>query len=193
MKELRKKRGLTLAELGEEFDRGKTTFSNYENNYRKPNINLVNELADFFEVSVDYLLGREEEEQEEVEQLELVPIVDISMGQAILTQENIIGYKKVPQELIKGGEFFYLRITGDDSMINAGIQDGDLVLVNKEAEIENGDIALLTFGDELRLKYLYSIEDYYSLQAANPKYKSIIINHGEVEIIGKAVEVIRRL
>ena len=179
--------------MEERFDRGKTAFSNYENNIRKPNMNLITELADFFDVSVDYLLGREELVKEEPEKLELVPIVDISMGQAILESDNIVGFRKVAKESVEGGEYFYLRITGDESMINTGIKDRDLVLIKKQVEIKDGDIALITLQDKVSLKYLYSVKDHFILYAANPKYKPIIIDHGEIEIIGKAVEVIRRV
>ncbi|MTI58582.1 MAG: helix-turn-helix domain-containing protein [Firmicutes bacterium] len=193
LKNLRKKKRLTLGDLEERFDRGKTAFSNYENDIRKPNMHLMTELADFFDVSVDYLLGREELVKEEPEKLELVPIVDISMGQAILKSDNIVGYKKVDKESVEGGEYFYLRITGDESMINSGIKDRDLVLIRKQDEIKDGDIALVTLQNKVSLKYLYSIKDHFVLQADNPKYKPIIIDHGEIKIIGKAIEVIRRL
>lgn len=193
LKDLRKGKGLTLADLEERFGRGKTAFSNYENNHRKPNMNLVKELADFFEVSVDYLLGRKEPVKEEPEKLELIPIVDISIGQAILDQDNIIGYRKVPQELVEEGEFFYLRISGDDSMVNAGIQDRDLVLIKRQVEVKDGDIALVVVENKVSLKYLFSVENHYILQPANPKYKTILIDRGEVEVIGKAIEVIRKL
>ncbi|MCK8825544.1 helix-turn-helix domain-containing protein [Fuchsiella alkaliacetigena] len=58
LKKLRKEKGLTLREMSNKFNRGRTSFSNYENDYRKPDMDLIKELADFFEVSVDYLLGR---------------------------------------------------------------------------------------------------------------------------------------
>lgn len=193
LKKLRKKKGLTLDDLSNEFDRGKTAFSNYENNHRKPNMNLVNELADFFEVSVDYLLGREDLEKEEAKIFELIPIVDISMGQAILKTDNIIGYKKVPRDTVEGGEYFYLRMNGDNSMINAGIQNRDLVLIRKQVVVDNGDISLIVFEDKVSLRYFYSTEHQYILQTANPIYKPDVVDHGEVEIIGKAVEIIRRL
>lgn len=193
LKKLRKGKGLTLADLEDRFDRGRTAFSNYENNHRKPNMNLVRDLADFFEVSVDFLLGREEEVKEEPEKIKLVPIFDMTNGQALLVQDNIIGHKKVPEKDLEGGEYFYLRINGDDSMINAGIGDSDLIFVKKQGEIKDGDIALVKFEDKVILRYLYSTDNQYILETANPKYKLKFLNHGEVEIIGKAIEVIRRL
>lgn len=193
LKKLRKGKGLTLADLEDRFDRGRTAFSNYENNHRKPNMNLVRDLADFFEVSVDFLLGREEEVKEEPEKIELVPIFDFKNGQALLVQDNIIGYKKVPEKDLEGGEYFYLRINGDDSMVNAGIEDNDLVFIKNQDEIKDGDIALIKFKDRFILRYLYSTEDQYIIETANPNYKLKFLNHGEVEIIGKAVEIIRRL
>lgn len=193
LKKLRKGKGLTLADLEDKFDRGRTAFSNYENNHRKPNMNLVRDLADFFEVSVDFLLGREEEVKEEPEKIELVPIFEMTNGQALLVQDNIIGCKKVPEKDLEGGEYFYIRMNGDDSMINAGIENSDLVFIKKQNEVKDGDIALVNINNNFYLRYLYSTDDQYILEAANPKYKLKFINHGEVESIGKAVEVIRRL
>ncbi|PRX21698.1 transcriptional regulator with XRE-family HTH domain [Orenia metallireducens] len=64
LKELRQDKGLTLREMAEHFNRGRTTFSNYENDYRKPDMDLIDELADFFNVSVDYLLCRTDQRQD---------------------------------------------------------------------------------------------------------------------------------
>ncbi|PRX24041.1 helix-turn-helix protein [Orenia metallireducens] len=61
LRKLRKERNLTLADLSSHFHMRKSTFSNYENDYRKPNADLLEELADYFNVSVDYLLGRTNE------------------------------------------------------------------------------------------------------------------------------------
>lgn len=193
LKKLRQEKGLTLADLEEKFDRGRTAFSNYENDHRKPNMNLVNELADFFEVSVDFLMGREEKVQEEPERVELIPIRNITGGQALLATENIVGYRKVPQTLVEGGEYFYLRMNGDNSMINAGILNDSLIFIKKQLEIANGDIALVLLENQVCLRYLYSFTDRSVLQPANPNYNPSLVDQGEFKIIGKAIEVIRRL
>lgn len=193
LRKLRKEKGLTLADLEDRFNRGRTAFSNYENNYRKPNMNLVKELADFFEVSVDYLLGREEKVKEKAEKIELISIRNFANGQALLNEDNIIGFRKVPRSELEGGEYFYLRVDRDDSMINAGIVDDDLVFIKKQLNIEDGAIALVDLEDKICLRYLYSVEDYFILQPANPRYEPVFIEKEKVKIIGKGIEVIRKL
>lgn len=205
LKKLREENGLLLADLSDKFGLSKTAFSNYENDYRKPGLDLVKELAEFFGVSVDYLLGVKNPDEvmsaemvrehgyTSQKELEIVPVLgNISAGLPILAQEHIIEYKKVPYEKVKGADYFYLKVQGN-SMINAGIHDQDEVLIRRQPEVENGDIAAVLIDNEATLKRLYHAEKKLILQPENPKYKPIVLDHGNVRILGKAVEVAHKL
>ncbi|ADL12195.1 helix-turn-helix domain-containing protein [Acetohalobium arabaticum] len=96
LKQLRKEKGLTLEKLADEFDRSKTTFSNYENNHRKPDIDLTIELAEYFNVSIDYLLGNTEEKRTADEIKEV-----ISENQELFKLWEIISDRKDLQLLLQ--------------------------------------------------------------------------------------------
>ncbi|MDN5324135.1 MAG: repressor LexA [Clostridia bacterium] len=118
-----------------------------------------------------------------------IPVLGvIRAGEPILAEENIIGYESISADEIKSGEYFYLKVKGD-SMINARIYDGDLVLVRKQEDVENGQIAVILIEDEATLKRVYRNNGTLILHPENPKYQPMLIEKGNVKIIGKVVEV----
>ena len=119
-----------------------------------------------------------------------VPILGtIRAGEPIYAAENIEGYELVPADDLRGGEYFFLRVKGD-SMIGARIQDGDLVLVRRQEDVDDGDIAVILVGpEEATLKRLYRTDGKWILQPANPNYKPLVIDKVDVKIIGKVVRV----
>ncbi|HHY92152.1 MAG TPA: repressor LexA, partial [Firmicutes bacterium] len=111
-------------------------------------------------------------------------------GLPLLAEENREGTFPLPAALAARGTTFLLRIKGD-SMINAGILDGDYVLVRQQPAVENGEIAVVLLGDEATCKRLYRENGRLRLQPENPVYEPIIVPSAQV--LGKVIGVFRLL
>lgn len=119
-----------------------------------------------------------------------VPIVgSIAAGQPILVVENIEGYFPIPSEYMPNEETFMLKVKGD-SMINAGIHNGDFILVQKQSHARNGDYVVALIGDEVTVKTFYKENGYYRLQPENDSMEPIIVS--ELNILGKVIGLFRR-
>ncbi|MDR2090352.1 MAG: transcriptional repressor LexA [Clostridiales bacterium] len=121
----------------------------------------------------------------------MIPLVgSIACGAPILAVENIEESYFLPEELFGKGELFMLRAKGD-SMINAGIDSGDLVVVKKQNYAGNGEIAAVLIDDEATLKRFYRDDKNrrFRLQAENERYSDIYVE--TCEILGVAVKIIK--
>lgn len=122
-----------------------------------------------------------------------VPLVgQIACGAPILAQENIEEYYRLPAAFIGEGDFFMLRAKGD-SMIEAGIDDGDTVLIKKQNVAKEGQIVVALMDDEATLKRYYRIpgKKEYRLHPENKSYEDIIVS--DLVIQGVAVKVFKDL
>ncbi|MDR7400708.1 MAG: transcriptional repressor LexA [Armatimonadota bacterium] len=120
-----------------------------------------------------------------------VPVVGrVTAGEPILAQQNIEDYLPLPADLLGGAEGFLLHVRGD-SMIGAGIYDGDLLLVRRQSTARNGDIVVARLEDEATVKRFYREADRIRLQPENPALEPI--HTRDVVIEGVAVALIRRL
>lgn len=119
-----------------------------------------------------------------------VPLVGtVAAGQPILAVENIETYFPVPAEFMPNEQSFMLRVKGD-SMVNAGIFDGDQVLVKQQTSAKNGDIVVALVEDSATVKTFYKEDGYYRLQPEND-YMDPIIVHDQLQILGKVIGVYR--
>jgi len=116
-----------------------------------------------------------------------VPLLGtIAAGVPIYADENFDGYRECTEDIDAD---FCLKIQGD-SMIGARINDGDIVFIKKQPDVDNGEIAAVLIEDEATLKRVYKEKDSLILQAENPKYAPIVYtaeSHVECRIMGKAV------
>jgi repressor LexA len=118
-----------------------------------------------------------------------VPVVGlIAAGQPILAVENIESYFPIPSEYMPNEETFMLVVKGE-SMINAGIFNGDKILVQKQSHAKNGDIVVALIGDEVTVKTFYKENGYYRLQPENDTMEPIIVP--ELNILGKVIGLFR--
>ncbi len=118
-----------------------------------------------------------------------VPIVGtVTAGQPILAVENIESYFPIPMDYMPNQETFMLKVKGE-SMINAGIFDGDTILVQKQSHAKNGDFVVALIEDSVTVKTFYKEKDYYRLQPENDYMEPIIVP--EVEIVGKVIGLFR--
>ena len=120
-----------------------------------------------------------------------VPLVgQIAAGGPILAQESIESIYALPKEIVGNGETFMLKVVGD-SMIDAAICHGDLVVVQKQPDADNGDIVAALLDDEATVKTLKRKDGHVWLMPQNPDYQPI--NGDQARIMGKVVAVIRKI
>ena len=117
-----------------------------------------------------------------------VPLLGtVTAGNPILAIESIEDY--IPAPVGAGKEHFALRVRGD-SMINAAIENGDIVIVERTPVAENGDIVVALIEDEATVKRFYKENGHFRLQPENPDYEPIIVD--ELAILGKVTALIRQ-
>ena len=118
-----------------------------------------------------------------------VPVVGrVTAGVPILAIENIEEYIPLPNSLVGDGEHYILNVRGE-SMINAGIMDGDYVVIRKQQEANNGDIVVAMIDDEATVKRFYRENGHIRLQPENPTMQPILCK--QVIILGKVVSLYR--
>lgn len=119
-----------------------------------------------------------------------VPIVGkVAAGVPILAVENITDTIELPQSFFAGSSLFLLRVQGD-SMVDAGILDGDLIVVNKQSNADNGEIVVAMIDEEATVKRFFREKDHIRLQPENDAYAPIITDSAVV--LGKVVGLIRK-
>lgn len=186
LRELRKIEGWTQEEVAKKLGISKQTYSHYENEKRKPSLNTIRELANVYQVNIDNIFA----EDTEVDFARLPIVGSISCGDGVLAFEDIEGYEDTPRSWLNGGDYFYLRAKGE-SMINARIHDGDLLLIRKQEEVENGEIAAVWVDGEAVLKKVYISDNTMILQSENPTYPPIVVDgKSKIKIIGKLKKVV---
>ena len=122
----------------------------------------------------------------------MVPLVGtIAAGVPITAHENIESLVPVPQEMIHNVKTaFALRVKGD-SMINAHIMEGDLVVIKEQSTAENGDVVAFLLGDEATVKRIEFTNDGVRLKAENPAYPPIEVRREDSRIMGKVIGLVR--
>lgn len=197
LKKLREYKHMNQAELADALGVSRSTIGMYETGKREPDFETMEVIADFFNVSMDYLHGKTTSPFGTESSLPsgILPLPrtvkkprlgSIACGEPILAEQNIETYDNVPEDIHCD---FTLKCKGD-SMIDARIYDGDIVYIRKQPAVENGEIAAVLIGDEATLKRVYLEDSTITLMPANPAYAPMIYT-GErmnlIRILGKAV------
>ena len=118
-----------------------------------------------------------------------LPVVgNVAAGQPILAEENIESYFPIPAEYMPNEETFMLKVKGE-SMINAGIFDGDNILVQKQSTASDGDMVVALVDDSATVKTFYKEKDHYRLQPENDNMEPIIVE--DCTVLGKVFGVFR--
>lgn len=193
---LMEERGLSYEQLGALLGRNPQTLNRYALGQREPKIGTAAAIARAFGVDPLWLQGydvpRTPRRQER-----MVPILGtIRAGLPMAAQQQAEGWAAA--DVAEPEDHFYLRVTGD-SMVNAGIKPGDLVLVRRQDTAENGQIvACLVDGEDATLKRFRVQRDMVILQPENPAYEPRIIplrdfETGAARIAGVAVRLVRNL
>lgn len=124
------------------------------------------------------------------EMVEVPVIGKITAGEPILAVENVMDTFPIPIDFVGNSEAFMLKVRGE-SMIEAGILDGDNILVKKQNTARNGEIVVALIGDEATVKTFYKEKDHIRLQPENSSMDPIIVPN--CEILGKVAGVFRKM
>lgn len=192
IKDLREQQGLTLEELGNKVGVGKSTVRKWENgmieNMRR---DKIAKLAYALGVTPLYLMGWEDKNKEHplprnisVPAAYPVPILGtIGCGEGPIGEQNFDGFFYIDRAIRAD----YALHTKGDSMIDAGIQDGDVAFLIKDFDVVDGQIYAVVFGadDEAVLKKVYRSDSKVILQSCNSEYAPIILDQVDVRLIGK--------
>ena len=197
LKELRKQRGLNQTDLAKAIGIAQPTLSGWESEkFQIDDANKI-KLADYFGVSIDYLMGRNDVPQT-VKGVRIPIYGSVPAGIPLEAIENIEGYEEITPALASKGEYFALKIKGDS--MTPYILDRDIVIVRRQDAVESGDIAIvLVNGDEATCKMVKIGDDGITLIGHNTLvypphfYSQKEIATLPVRIIGRVVEVKRSL
>ena len=199
IKNRRQELGMSVEELADILNKNKATIYRYENgDIGKVPYDILEPLSEALDVSIGYLLGSEDtienrplpENLKPITKVNRIPIVgSIAAGTPILATENIESYLLLGQEYKAD---FALKIMGD-SMIDVGINDGDLALIIKDRPISNGEIYAVLVDGEATLKKVYKNDNYLTLQPCNSKYEPIVVKEEDNPyIVGKLSGIVRK-
>ena len=200
LRQLRTECGISQQALANSLgDISKSSINMYERGEREPGLEMLEAIADFFNVAMDFLLGKSNIPNKAragavlhdniipMPEMRKIPLIGcIACGAPILAEEHIEDYIDIPKHIHAD---FALTCKGD-SMINARIFDGDVVYIRKQDTVENGEIAAVLIEDEATLKRVRLFDDHISLDPENPQYRPIVYWGDEmnsVRILGKAV------
>lgn len=193
---LRKRQGLTQQQLADKLNMSRSAIGMYETGKREPEIEVLEAFAGFYNVDMNTLTGRFPSPVpipsgfQPLPPMDKVPLVGkIACGSPILAEQNVESTVSVPTEWHAD----FTLVCDGDSMIPT-FQDGDLVAIRIQPEVENGEVAAVRIDNEATLKRVYLHEDYIELRPENSSYASIIRRKDEmndVHIEGKVVGLCR--
>lgn len=190
--ELRKQAHITQEKLASIIGVARSTIAMYETNKSEPDFSILQKIADYFNVSVDYLLGRESSKASQSRGVKIPVYGEIAAGIPIEAIEDIIDFEEITPELAASGEFLALSIKGDS--MAPRIQNGDVVIIRRQEAVENGDIAaVMVNGDSATLKRVKAESNGLWLLPLNPAFDPIFYTKKEcaekpVRILGKMIE-----
>ena len=203
LKQLRNEKKINQRELANFLKVAPSTISMYESGQREPNFEVLESLADFFNVDLNYLLGKSDkttklmiEDSQPPQGLQIPVLGTVAAGIPISAVEDILDYEEVPQSWENQGEFFGLRIKGDS--MKPDINDGDTVIVRQQSTANNGDVVIaLVNGDDATCKKFEKLDNGIMLISNNSEYSPMYFSNEEVltkpvVIIGRVVELRRK-
>lgn len=199
LKQLRNEKKINQRELANFLKVAPSTISMYESGQREPNFEVLESLADFFNVDLNYLLGKSDkttklmiEDSQPPQGLQIPVLGTVAAGIPISAVEDILDYEEIDSSFQSQGEFFALRIKGDS--MQPKMDDGDVVIVRQQSDANSGDTVIaLVNGDEATCKKLQKTENGIMLVSTNPNYLPMFFTNEEIQtkpvvILGKVVE-----
>lgn len=192
LKELRKQYGITQEKLSKYLDVSRTTISMWESGNNQPDNDTLIKLAKFFGVSIDYLIGNELPNTKSKKGIRIPVYGRVAAGIPIDAIEDILDYEEITEDEARKGEYFALQIKGQS--MEPRIYDKDVVIVRRQSDVDNGDIAIvLVNGEEATCKKIKKTPEGVMLIPLNPNYETMFYSNKEIEqlpviVLGKVVE-----
>lgn len=196
IKELRLKAHYTQQQLADFLVVDKSRISKWENDVTYPSHDLIEKLAKFFNVSVDYLLRYSEVPYRNnlpTATVKIPLLGEIAAGIPTEAIENIEEFVYISEDMAKNGTFFALRVKG--SSMEPRIYEGDIAIIRSQSSVNNGEIgAIKVNGDDVTLKKVEFVPGGIKLTGFNPSFTPLFFTSAECSkmpliILGKLVEV----
>lgn len=199
LKQLRNEKKINQRELANFLKVAPSTISMYESGQREPNFEVLEALADFFNVDLNYLLGKSDkttklmlDDSPTSQGLQIPVLGTVAAGIPISAVEDILDYEEIPLAWQNQGEFFALKIKGDS--MEPRMESGDVVIVKQQSDASSGDtVIVLVNGDDATCKRLQKTDNGIMLVSTNPKYPPMFYSNEDIRtkpvvILGKVVE-----
>lgn len=194
LKEIRRQFGLSQLELAKRLRVSRSTIAMWETGGSNPDNEALMRISSIFDVSVDYLLGREGQKNNAASNGSVkIPVLgDVRAGLPMEAVENILDYEEISPDMAAHGDYFALRIRGDS--MEPRIHEGDVVIVRRQPDVDSGDLAIvLVNGDSATIKRVRKLSDGIMLIPLNPSYEPIYYDVSTcaslpVQILGRVVE-----
>lgn len=198
IKKLRKEHKLTQEDLGAIIGVQKSAIAKYENG-RVENLkrSTIEKLANYFNVSPSYILGIQEGVDIDLPTPEVTRAINIyeplSCGNGLFVDDNLMTTMSIPESMLpKGKKVLFGQYASGDSMVNKGINDGDLLIFSKE-ECVSGDVGCFCIDENMATcKTLRIVGQQIMLMPANEKYEPIVVDPINFKCVGKLVLVINK-
>ena len=195
LRDLRKTSGLTQKQLSQDLALGESTVSMYEQGSREPDFELLTRIADYFNVDVNYLLGRIDAGEfapvSRIVRAKKIPVYGrIPAGTPFEAIESSLDEIDIPAWLARKDNLFGLIVTGDS--MNRIVPSGYIAVLQKRSTLENGEVgAIMVNGNDATLKKFIRLTDYVVLEplSYNPIHKPLMFGKQDpdVKVLGKLV------
>ena len=198
IKKLRIEKGLSQEELGKQIDASKQAISGWEIGNRDPNKSQRQKLCEFFSITEGELFGQIISSNPKT--IDIPLIGEVPAGKFNFAFEEVVDHITVNYDFVNRKNCFALKVKGN-CLKDAGIMNGDIVIVAPDVHINNGDFVVARVEDECTMKKFYKTKskdgkhDQIILQPCNHDYEPIILNpkSTKVEIVGKVIRALKIL
>lgn len=196
LRSVREQRNLSQKQVADYLGITSQAYGYYERGERNPGSDNLRKLANYFDVSVDYLLGRDQD-QNQINNRYIPLLGSVPAGVPIEAIEDIEEYIDIYPRFVKHGELFALRVQGDS--MEPDLRNGDIVVIEKQEYVENGQIAVVRVnGEDFTIKRVKLSQKGLMLIPSNPAYDPVFFDSDQVAtlpvtIIGVVIEIRRRL
>ena len=194
LKELRTHSNLSQQKMADVLGISRSAVAMWETGGSEPDNKTLEKIADYFNVSIDYLLGRDDTPRPRTEKKGVkIPVLGrVAAGIPITAIEEVLDYEEIEESLAKTGDFYGLQIRG--TSMEPKFSEGDVVIVRQQNDVESGEIAIvLVNGDDATCKRVVKHENGLSLISLNPSFPPKFFTDQEVEqlpvrIIGRVMD-----
>ena len=200
LREIREHSEKTQTEVAKYLGVTRQAYNNYELGNRQLNPDMLDKLADYFNVTTDYLLGRDILPKNaipvDISTFVKIPVYgEVSAGLGCLAEDNIIGYELVsPESINKYENYFFLKVKGDS--MEPEIRECDLALIQKCTSVDSGSVAVVIIDDENGvIKKVNYGDDWIELVSFNPYYPPRRFEGADVQrimVVGLVKQIVRK-